>query len=210
MNPRPPESTTPAAARAGSSSGVRSTDSRAAATARSSTPAERVTLGGVGDGLRRLAHDGQDRPFHRSEHRLVRGVGRAAQGPGQVDALDVIERVELVGEAPQDLRGDDAGIAAGTHQRPAADRVADLFHGLRGRELGAHRLQRQRHVGAGVAVRNGVDVEPVQLFLVRAQRVAVAQHRPAQIGSRQAGEGRHRAGDYSGASLSRFQDLPFW
>ena len=40
----------------------------------------------------------------------------------------------------------------------------------------AHRLEGERHVGAGVAVGHRVDVEPVQLFLVRAERVAEAQH----------------------------------
>ena len=37
-------------------------------------------------------------------------------------------------------------------------------------ELGAHRLERERHVRAGVAVGHRVDVEPVQLLLVGAQR----------------------------------------
>ena len=49
-------------------------------------------------------------------------------------------------------------------------------------QLGAHRLERQRHVGAGVAVGDRVDVEAVQLLLVRAQRVAEPEHGLAQIG----------------------------
>ena len=62
-------------------------------------------------------------------------------------------------------------------------------------ELGAHRLERERHVRAGVAVGDRVDVEPVQLFLVGAQRVAEAQHRLAQVGGAEAGQRRHRAGE---------------
>ena len=56
------------------------------------------------------------------------------------------------------------------------------------------RLERERHVRARVAVGDRVHVEPVQLFLVRAEGVAEAQHRLAQIGGPEAGQRRHRAG----------------
>ena len=54
-------------------------------------------------------------------------------------------------------------------------------------ELGADRLERERHVGAGVAVGHRVDVEPVQLLLVRADGVAEAEQRLAEVGCAQAG-----------------------
>ncbi len=58
-------------------------------------------------------------------------------------------------------------------------------------QLAAHGFERERHVRAGIAVGYRVDVQPVELFLVRAERVAEAQHRLAQVGRRQRGEHRH-------------------
>ena len=147
------------------------------------------------DGLGRLAHDRQDRALDRSQHRLVRGVGGPAQRVGDVVGADARQLTEDVGEAAQDLGGDDARVATRAHERTPADRLAHLRHGLGGAELRAHRLERERHVRARVAVGDGVDVEPVQLFLVGPQGVAITQHRLAQIGGPETGQGRHRAGD---------------
>ncbi len=56
----------------------------------------------------------------------------------------------------------------------------------------ADRFERERHVGAGVAVGDRVDVEPVQLLLVRAERVAEPQQGLAQVRCAQAVQRRHR------------------
>ena len=47
---------------------------------------------------------------------------------------------------------------------------------------GHHRLERERHVGAGVAVRDRVDVEAVESFLVRLQRIAVGHDDGSEVG----------------------------
>ena len=66
----------------------------------------------------------------------------------------------------EDLAGDDPGVAAGTHERAEAHRRGDpLRIGRPARpfrlvERGAHRGE---HVRAGVAVRDGKDVERVDL-----------------------------------------------
>ncbi len=143
------------------------------------------------DRLGRRPHHGEDRPFDGSQHRLVRGVGAAAQRAREVGALDPIEAVELVREAAQDLGRDHARVAARAHQRSAADRVAHLGHRLGRGQFAAHRLERERHVRARVAVGNRVHVQPVQLFLVGAQRVAKPQDRLTEVGSGEAGQRVH-------------------
>ncbi len=101
---------------------------------------------------------------------------------GQVCGPDLGQARERVGEAAQDLRCDHSGVAAGTHEGTVRDCPADLLHALGGRELRGDRLEREGHVRPGVAVGHRVHVEAVQLLLVHAEGVAVAQHRSAQVG----------------------------
>ena len=120
------------------------------------------------------------------EHRLVRRVRGAPQAGDHVGSRDRLERRERVGEAAEDLREDHAGVPAGTHQRTVPDRLADLLHGgAVGGQLVDDGFERERHVGAGVAVGHRVDVEAVQLFLVVAQHVAVGGDHAAQISRRE-------------------------
>ena len=79
------------------------------------------------------------------------------------------------------------------HTSPIAGGVADL---------GAHRLERQRHVRAGVAVGDRVHVEPVELLLVAAERVAVGGDDPGQRGAVDRGAGRASSRDRSGPSVT--------
>ena len=73
--------------------------------------------------LRDRAHDGEDRALDRAHHRLVRGVGPRGGSPCTSSvAPTAIEVAALVDEAAQDLREDHAGVAAGAHERAAADR----------------------------------------------------------------------------------------
>ena len=138
------------------------------------------------DGLGREPHHGEDRPLDRAEHRLVGGVGGAPQAGDHVGSRDRLERRERVGEAAEDLREDHARVPAGAHQRTVPDRLADLLHvGAVGGQLVDDRFERERHVGAGVAVGHRVDVEAVQLFLVVAQHVAVRGDHAAQISRRE-------------------------
>jgi hypothetical protein len=58
-------------------------------------------------------------------------------------------------------------------------------------EAGDDRLDGQRHVGAGVAIGNGVDVEAVDDLLMSAQDVPIALEHPADIGRLQRRGRRH-------------------
>ena len=153
------------------------------------------------DRLGRGARDREDRALDRAHHRLVRGIAGAPQARAQIDPAHGIEGAEAFHESAQDLRRDDAGVSSRAHERTSAHRLAHLGHRVGGPQLGAHRLERQRHVRTGVAVGHRVDVEPVQLLLVRAQCVTESEHRLAQICGGQAGQRRHRTSEYRGASL---------
>ena len=58
-------------------------------------------------------------------------------------------------------------------------------------ELPDHRLEGERHVGAGVAVGHGVDVEAVQLVLVGAECVAIGGDDATQVGGTERLEDAH-------------------
>src|SRR5207249_876269 len=85
-------------------------------------------------------------------------------------------------EAAKDLGQDDAGVAARPHQAPMRGELGDLadLRGIRLLHVLDRRLQGQQHVGAGVAVRNRKDVEPVHLFVVGGQPVQAAQQSPLE------------------------------
>jgi hypothetical protein len=117
---------------------------------------------------------------------LVRRVGAAAQPVGDGARVDGCEAGEAFHQPAQDLRSNDTGIATRPHERTAAYRVADLRHRVGGRQLGRDRFEGERHVGAGVTVGDGIDVEPVQLFLVHAQRISEPKHRTLEVSRSQA------------------------
>jgi len=86
---------------------------------------------------------------------------------------------EMRGQARRQLLGADEtidlGVQSGGDGVPVEGRLERADLGAV--ELRADRLERQRHVRASVAVRHRVDVEPVQLLLVRAQCVTESEHR---------------------------------
>ena len=138
---------------------------RPAARAASSTSTRSPPSAGRGRGrLGRLADDGEDRALDRPHDRAVGRLRRRRRAPsasaGAVDG--VAARASAVGEAPQDLGEDHARVAPRAHERAVADGLAGRGHvGVGAVELGDHRLEGERHVGAGVAVGHRVDVEPV-------------------------------------------------
>ena len=129
-----------------------------------------VALGGGDRGGRRLADDREDRALDRLGDGLVGRLRALVERVREVEAVEPPLAGEAVRHAGQDLAGDDAGVAAGAHQRPEAHGLghpldvgvgADLVGLL---ERGADRGQ---HVRAGVAVRDREHVERVDLVDVR-------------------------------------------
>ena len=111
-----------------------------------------------------LADDGEDRALDRAHHRLVGGVGGRGAAPRRASAPSTPSAsANAVGEAPQDLRRI-------TPELPRAPISEPWLIALQTSAMSAsappssahHRLERERHVRAGVAVGHRVDVEPVE------------------------------------------------
>ncbi len=132
----------------------------------------------AGDRVRHLAEDGQHRPLGRLAHRVVGGVGGTGKGRGDQHRVDQLARAarQLLGGAADDLAEDDAGVAAGAHQRRAGQRLHQLgspdlvdLEAVEAVELLHHGPHRHRHVVAGIAVGDREDVEVVHLLATRLQ-----------------------------------------
>jgi hypothetical protein len=136
--------------------------------------AERLGVGGPALGLlRELADDGEHRPLDRPAHGAIGGVGGSPQRPRRERRVDPVRRLgEDVGDPADDLGEDDAGVAAGSHQRGEGNRVRERRPVARlGRADGVRdRPHGQREVGPGVAVGDGIDVEVVDAAAARLER----------------------------------------
>ncbi len=150
-------------------------------------------VGGAGDGLVGLDNEGVERLLHRQLLllALIRLSGDVAQDGqdralnGLTDGLEgnldgtaergcdvgaghgLVGVLEALGHAAQNLRGNDAGVATGTHERAVGDGTGDGLHvGVDGQngKLLHDRLQREGHVGTGVSVGHGEHVELVDLL----------------------------------------------
>jgi hypothetical protein len=131
-------------------------------------------------GVGGVAGDGEDRALHRAHDGGVGQPAGAEKSVGHAGGIHGVTAAQAVGQAPQDLGQDDPGVAPGAHERAVYDRL--LHAGVVGPlEPGHHRLQGQGHVGAGVAVGDRVDVEPVEPLPVPAQQVSVGDHGGAQV-----------------------------
>ena len=126
------------------------------------------------DPVRHLAHHGQDRALRGIAHRVIGAIGRARHRRADQHRIDQLAgpRGELLGGTADQLREDHARIATRPEQRGARDGVDDLVApdlveralALEPVELGEHRVQRQHHVVAGVAVGDREHVEVVDLL----------------------------------------------
>ncbi len=119
------------------------------------------------------AHRGEHRPLRRVAHRRVRGVRRAGEGGGHEHRVHQLtgSRGELLGRAAYHLRQDHAAVAARPEQRGARHGAHDLVAPgrlergvVQLRQLLDDRTHGERHVVAGVAVRDGEHVEVVDLL----------------------------------------------
>ena len=128
---------------------------------------ELLLLALVGLG-RDIAQDREDRALDRLTNSLEGDLDGTAEGEGDVGGRDgLVGRDKALGHATQDLRGDNARVAAGAHEGAVGDGARDGLHvgvGGKRRELLGHRGERERHVGAGVAIGYGEDVKLVDLL----------------------------------------------
>ena len=122
--------------------------------------------------LGQLPDHRQHRPLDRTPDRAVGGVAGGAERTPDRRRVEQPGLAERLGRAAQDLGEDDAGVAAGAHQRGARQLLRErrAVGGSRGVEHLHDRARGQRQVRAGVAVRDGIDVEVVDPAAVRLER----------------------------------------
>ena len=172
-NPAPPASTTPACASTGNISGVRARASAAAPWAPSTTPTSVAPP--------RPAPAAAPSAAAEATVRIVPSTGRTTARRARSEACASASArmapstpaspaaAHALAHAPQELGEDHARVAPGPHERAVADGPAHLGQRRTGRhtvELGHHGLERQRHVGAGVAVGHRIDVQAVDVRLM--------------------------------------------
>ena len=117
---------------------------------------------------RNITQDRKDRTLDGLTNSLEGNLDGTTEGEGDISGRNgLIGRDKALGHTAQNLRGDDTGVAAGAHQGAVGDSAGDGLHvgvGGKGGKLLSHRSERERHVGAGVAVGYGEDVELVDLL----------------------------------------------
>ena len=117
---------------------------------------------------RDIAQHREDRALDGLADGLESDLDGSAERIGNVGGRNgLVGRDKTLGHTAQDLRGDDAGVAAGAHQGAVRDGAGNGLHvgiGGKGRKLLGHRGERERHVGTGVAVGYGEDIELVDLL----------------------------------------------
>ena len=80
--------------------------------------------------------------------------------------------------------------------------TAAMSSAVDGGDRVAHRIERERHVRAGVAVGHRIHIEAIDPLFVRFQGVTKPFHDRDEVRRRQTGQGRHWLGDRSGACYS--------
>ncbi len=140
--------------------------------------------------------DGEDRALDGVRHGLPGGVGRVPQGEPEAPPVGVRRGVvagQHLGHATQQLGEDRPGVPSRADQRAVRHRAYRVGQGGAGiRSIGVRtagictaglvtrehrlhgrgrRLQRQVEIGAGVAVRHGIDVDRVDLLAGPSERV---------------------------------------
>ena len=188
--PAPPESTTPASRSTGSRLGVFSSARAAACGRRGEHRLDVVRpLAGLDGRGRRLADHRQHRALDRPRHGAVGGRRRHRERMGQVEAVETALAGEALGEAAHDLAQDHPGVAPRPEQGALAEAVGDRLHAGLVADVAQHLAAGRQHVRAGVAVRDGEDVEGVDLVDVRFE---VRDGRPDRL--QQPGARRRRVG----------------
>jgi len=121
--------------------------------------------------LREIGQYRENRAVTRLGQTFARISGAADRPFGQVRRSQQSKVAQLVAQSQQELREDCARIATRAVERGICD-SGERVAGMRIRRAlqdAQHRAQRDREIGAGVAVRDGVDVDLVQVLLPRQQ-----------------------------------------
>ena len=137
-----------------------------------------VLLGGLGGTLGGQTGDGQHRALGRLHHRAVGGGHALLHGGGQRRTVGLGQALQGLGHAPEQQGQDDAGVAPGAPQQTPGGDLGGVVDGggLGLVQLGAGGLDGQVHIGAGVAVRHGENVQVVDGLLLSGNAGRAEQH----------------------------------
>ena len=125
-------------------------------------------LGGGGH----ILHHREDRALDRLAHRLESDLDRAGERRIDRRGGNLLGLRAALAQTAENLRGNDAGVPARAHESARGDGATNLGYArVRGklRNIVDDRLQRKRHVRAGIAIGNGEHVQAINLFLALAE-----------------------------------------
>ena len=121
-------------------------------------------VGGIAGGSLFAGHagHGENGALGGLHHGLVGTLDALLQGSHDVGHVSFLLAFQRLGEAAEQQAGDDAGVAAGTAQHGGSSGLGGFRHGaavIQGFQLAHGSAHGHAHVGAGVAVRDGEDVQ---------------------------------------------------
>ena len=125
-------------------------------------------LGGGGHVL----HHREDRALDRLAHRLESDLDRAGERRIDRRGGNLVSLRAALAQTAENLRSDNAGVPARAHESARGDGATNLGYArVRGklRNIVDDRLQRKRHIRAGIAIGNGEHVQAINLFLALAE-----------------------------------------
>ena len=128
----------------------------------------RFRLGGLHRPLGGEAGDGEDGALGRLHHRLVGGGNTLLHSGGKVPGGGGLLALEALGEAPEQQGEDDAGVAPGPPEEGGGGEIRRLGQrsGLGFPQFRHGGADGHGHVGPGVSVRHGEDVQVVDGLLL--------------------------------------------
>ena len=122
-----------------------------------------VSGGPVGSSLSEAAKDGEHGALNGLGDSGVAGLGAGGEGISEGCRVGGVDVLEALSETGKELGEDDAAVAAGPEEGATGSFPGDGGEGggVYGLQAGIHGLHGEEHVGAGVAIGNGEDVEGV-------------------------------------------------
>ena len=135
--------------------------------------------------MSRQTGNGQHRALGRLHHRAVGGGNTLLHGGGQRRAVSLGETLEGLGHTPEQQGQNDTGVAAGTPQKSPGRYLGGIVNGggLGFFQFSTGGLNGQVHVGAGIAVGNGKDVQVVDGLLLSCDAGSAEEHHLLKSGT---------------------------
>ena len=127
-----------------------------------------VLLGRVHGALGSETRNGQDRALGGLHHGVIRRGDTLLKRGGKRRAVGLFAALELLGDAAEEKRQNDAGVAARAAQQRRSRRIRRLCKRRLAqlRQLVHRRRHGHRHIRARIAVRHRENVQLVDLFLL--------------------------------------------